>query len=171
MAVSGALFSVDKSLSVHRSLLNDRRHSLTKQDHEHAYVFFIYKMAKDACCYGFCHGSIWSKHTWFICSDLLQNGTKRIFKRFKEVTYFNKSVRSQFFIWGHHIERSILGRLLVATTSAVHHLLLELLDTVVPTSCSAIVVVCGASTAPEVLVSALVASLPSGHPIAIYSAV
>lgn len=153
MAVSGALFPVDKSLSVHRSLLNDKRHSLTKQDHEHAYVFFIYKMAKDACCYGFCLGSIWSKHTWFICSD------------------FNKSVRSQFFIWRHHIERSILGRLLNATTSAMHHLLLELLDTVVPTSCSAIVVVCGASTAPEVLVSALVASLPSGHPIAIYSAV
>ena len=65
----------------------------------------------------------------------------------------------------------VLGGLLLVVTTPILHVLLELLYSIITSSCSTIVVVCGASTAPEVLVSALVASLPSGHPIAIYAEV
>jgi hypothetical protein len=105
----------------------------------------------------------------FFYFDLLQRGTDMEDLK-SGGTYFNES-RSKVFVGGHHVQLPIFGRLLLINHATSLHLLLELLNPVVPSSCSTIVVVCGASTAPEVLVSALVASLPCGHPIAIYAEV
>lgn len=76
--------------------------------------------------------------------------------------------------WRHAINRPILRRLFDTSSSRLLlnlllHVLFKLFYTVITTTRGIVVVVCGASAAPEVLMSTLVSSFSSWNPIAIYS--